>query len=1149
MPFVKSFRLALSFLQGKPKWIGIAALLLMGFMPLAIMQTGRDNPVPVGPYLDGAFPPAPAQTGSGNWQAVDAFPNLSFRSPVHIAAEPGSNRLFVAEHNGRIRAFDDNPNASTLTTILDLRTVTYNNAESGLLYFVFHPEYTQGSPYVYVFYQFEVGNNHFSRLSRFTISGSTQVADPNSELVLIHQYDRSRNHNAGSMFFDSQGFLYVSLGDEGGSNNQFNQGQELDGRLFGGVIRIDPEMDPTRSHPIRRQPQQLTSADNSFTANYYIPNDNPWLDPNGAVLEEFVALGLRNPHRMTLDPSSGEAWIADVGQSAREEINLLSFGVNYQWPFREGDVSGPKSTPPAVIGTEVSPLFDYAHSQGNNCIIGGFVYRANLFPSLQGKYLFADNGSKRVWTLEFLPDSSLQQTELLTLPFGSSYYSISSFGQNHQGEIYMLKLHGSTTQGKVFKLTQSQPGIPEPPELLSQTGAFDNFVPMTAMDGLIPYKMKQPFWSDAANKYRWFAVPNNGTHNTADEEIEYAELGEWEWPIGAVWVKHFEMPLDETDPSVVRKLETRFIVKGQSGDIYGITYRWRDDQSDAELLSGARTDTFTVQTANGPREIEWYYPSRGECLSCHNEASGGVLGPKSTQLNCDQYYPLTGRTANQLTTLTHLGMFDNPPDTNALTQLPQIAAIDDPTATLDLKARTYLDANCSSCHQPGTGVQANFDARFETSLANSGIVYGEPINNLGIEGSRLVIPGQPERSTLYLRTAAVHESIAMPPLSKNLLDTAGVALLEAWITQMDPEVTSFSATKDGQRVDFAPIGVQHDSLAQIALSATATSGLGVSYDLIDGPATLSGNTLGLNGQHGFVTVQASRGANNAYHVAPSVTQRFLVAPDSAARGEGLTATYFNDLGLQDSALQRVDEQVNFYWGSTAPTVNMNPLSYSVAWEGFIEAPTSETYEFRTTTDDGVRLWVDGNVVIDAWQDQAATQHTGTVGMTAWEKVPIRLEYFQDRVYGSIKLEWSSASLDPEVVPTFALYPVEGLIDTVITDTGVVDTSTVDTSTVDTSGNDTTATFLNWREDSQLAVYPNVLTRGNATVWMRMRGLRGEEVTVELLDIQGRTHALWNLRGNQGIWERKLNVHTDGPGIYLLRVSVRDKTWTKRLLVR
>ncbi|MEM7371448.1 MAG: PQQ-dependent sugar dehydrogenase [Bacteroidota bacterium] len=948
----------------------------------------------------------PGQGGSGAWITVNAFPNLTFNDPIHLEGEPTTNRIVVAEHGGKLLVFDNNETVSSSSTFLNISSQTHVYGESGLMGFTFHPRYGIDSNYVYVFYQFDVGSKWYSRLSRFEVPSIPGPANASSELVLMHLYDRKNNHNGGGIFFGNDGYLYLSIGDEGGGNNFYGHGQDIDHRLFGGVFRIDVDRDPTTSHAILRQPQTVDGADASFTANYFIPNSNPFQDPSGGTLEEFFAVGFRNPHRMTYDPPTNQIWLGDVGQNKREEIDIIVSGGNYQWPYREGTVSGPKSQPSSLNGVEQVPVLEYDHGDGIS-VIGGYVYRGPTHTDITGKYIYADYGSKRLWALD---PSDSTTAELMTLSFAPS-----AFGFDNNNELYILKYGNS---GKVYKLDRQTPGAPEPPDSLSATGVFSSLSPLTPESFMVPYELNEPFWSDAAIKSRWMIIPNDGTHNSSAEQIQYSENGEWIFPNGSVLVKHFELPIDDTNPAITKKLETRFLIYGNDGNYYGMTYRWNDAQTEAYLLPDKHTDTLTINTATGNRSLTWYYPSRGECLNCHNSTTEGFLGPNTRQLNGDAFYAETGRTANQLKTLTHLEMFDTDPDTANLGSILTSASSQDLSASLEDRARSYLDANCSSCHQPGTGVDADFDARLDIPLANQGLIFGSVQLDLGIHDSRIIIPGQEERSVLMERLRTVHNDIAMPQLAKNLIDTSGVELISDWIASISPD---FGSGLMGQVITFPSLNNKLTSDPSFTLPATSSSGLAISYS-ISGPATLAGNTVSLTGATGQVTIIAQQTGNGSYDPAPEVAQSFWVSPSGSASGTGVPAIYYDNLDLTTPVLNRTDPTVDFYWGSGRPDPSMNYETFSVKWEGEIEAPYSETFTFTTSSDDGVRLWVNNQLVIDQWNDQEVTEFSGTIAMTAWSRVPIRMEYYQQNVYASAKLEWSSSSLSREVVPTDFLYP-------------------------------------------------------------------------------------------------------------------------------
>jgi uncharacterized repeat protein (TIGR03806 family) len=665
----------------------------------------------------------------------------------------------------------------------------------------FHPEFrVPGSTnrnYVYVYYNYSPnpvipGGNHrppsttksYNRLSRFTVPDGSLLADPNSELVLINQYDLHLWHNGGGMFFRPDGFLYLINGDEGGADDNYSNSQKLDSGLFSGVLRIDVDQNPNRSHPIRRQPLSgatpATGWPPSYSSNYFIPNDNPWVNPDGSVLEEFWAIGFRSPHRMTFDPVTGQIWNGDVGQADREEVNLVVRGGNYQWAYREGTITGPKSMPGALIGTDQPPVHDYPHADGNSCVIGGYVYRGSEHAAdLYGKYVFGDNFSGRIWTLTYNPTGPSTVSYLCNMPAGQNYTGLSSFGVDQNDEIYMCQMGANA---RIWKLARSGTPTSQPPVLLSQTGVFTNLATLSPRAGLIPFEVNSPLWSDGAVKQRWIAVPNNGAPYDANEQVSFASTGEWSFPNGTVLVKHFELPVNQTNANVRKRLETRFLVRGTNGSYYGVTYKWRADNSDADLLTTSLSESIPIITPSGTRTQTWYYPSQQECLSCHTLSAGSVLGVKTRQLNGNFSYPATGRTDNQLRTWNHLGLLNPAINEADIANYDRLVAVSNISASLEHRARSYLDANCAQCHRP-QGVPANFDARFDTLLADQNIVNGPVNNTLGITGAMEVAPGSLSQSIMYLRLNT-NGSIKMPPLARNLVDSNAVAVLASWINSM-----------------------------------------------------------------------------------------------------------------------------------------------------------------------------------------------------------------------------------------------------------------------------------------------------------------------------------------------------------------------------
>lgn len=770
--------------------------LCLGSARASDQSYGLDSAPPFAAYLNGKFPTLSPNSVATLTTTV-AFPNLSLNDLMFLTPYPRSNYLAVVTKSGRIYRFENNANVTNagLQTILDISSQVYNYSDSGMTGLVFHPEFGQlSSPnrgYIYVTYKWRPSpagsvdaDYGYIRLSRFTVPDGQTAADPNSEQILLQNFDRQPWHDAGTLIFGADGYLYFSIGDEGGGNDEYNVAQQINARLHSGIFRIDVDLVSARSHAIRRQP--LAHPDlpagwpASYTANYNIPNDNPFVNPDGRVLEEYYAHGLRNPYRFSQDPVTEKIWIGDVGQSTREEIDILQAGANYGWAFREGTVAGSQARPASIIGTLKEPIWDYGRDQGG-CAIGGYVYRGHEFAAeLTGKYIFTDWVSHRIFALTTNGETFEHVEDLGSVP------GPRSCGLDANGEIYFL------TETQIFKLSHHTNREPEPPALLSQTGAFTNLATLTPSTGFIPYDVNSPFWSDNAAKKRWMAVPNDGTPDTPQERITFSPNSEWQFPSGTVFVKHFELPIDDTNPAITQRLETRFLVIDRDGGSYGVTYRWRADGSDADLLTTHTTrasQDYTIATAGGgTRSQTWSFPSRLDCTSCHNSNSKHVLGAKTYQLNRDLMYPVTGRTDNQLRTLAHVGLLSGGLFSEAqISDYPRSRGLNETDASLEIRARSYLDSNCSHCHRPG-GVRASFDARFTTSLALQNLIHGMPEAAINGPSDRYIRPRDLTHSLIYERANRVGP-LQMPPLSKSVVDTAAMQVLAAWINSVGGAVS------------------------------------------------------------------------------------------------------------------------------------------------------------------------------------------------------------------------------------------------------------------------------------------------------------------------------------------------------------------------
>ncbi len=784
-----------------------AGLLLASTVLLSAQPYGLSNRPVVGPFLNNVMPET-APVVSANWSVVPAFPNLYFTNLLGVLPVPGTNLLCAWEREGRVWTFVNNSNTTQKTLVLNLSNQCQGWDDSGLLGLAFHPGYATNR-FMFLYYTWvtpgtvvgnpttrpaeEIIGKYHDRLSRFTVSNG--VSSVSSELVFVDQTGDSVWHNGGGMFFHpTNGFLYWTDGDDERSPTQI-----ITNKLFSGVFRIDVDKrGGAISHAIPRQPVLGT------TTNYFIPNDNPFVG-QANVLEEFFCIGLRSPHRMTIDPPTGRVFIGDVGANLREEISIMEpgeSGLNFQWGVIEG-LGGDLVQP--YIGINRRPALDYTHADGQ-AVIGGYVYRGSEFAAeLGGRYFFGDNVSRTIW---FMNESTTPATKTAigTLPLGSGpnsgsdYTGLSSFGLDASNELFMCQM--SSIGGRIFKLAHGSPTASRPlPTLLSQTGAFTNLTTLAPHPGLVPFAVNSPLWSDGAAKSRWMGLATNTT-------VAFTTNGEWTFPNGTVFVKHFDLPVNDTNPAVLKRLETRLLVIGTNGLAYGASYKWRPDYSDADLVPTLTNENISITTATGTRTQVWSYPGRQECLTCHTIPSGGVLGVKTRQLNGNFGYTNTGVTDNQLRAWNHIGLFNPAVNEAAISNYARLVPVTDTSASLELRARSYLDANCAQCHRPNGGVQANFDARFDTALASQGIVGGAVQNNLGISGAYVVAPGDTNKSILFHRDNSL-AAIKMPPLAKNVVDAAAMSVITSWILGLPPVTNSLPLP--WQHADVGSVGFPGDA--------------------------------------------------------------------------------------------------------------------------------------------------------------------------------------------------------------------------------------------------------------------------------------------------------------------------------------------------
>jgi glucose/arabinose dehydrogenase len=330
---------------------------------------------------------------------------------LFLTAPASDSRLFIVEQPGRIRIIE---NGNLLSTpFLDLNGQISSGGERGLLGLAFHPSYDSNG---YFFVYFTAPNGDIT-IKRYTVSASPNVADAGSgHLILTVDHASRSNHNGGMLAFGTDGKLYIGTGDGGGGGDPDQNGQDP-ATLLGKLLRLD-----------------VDAAD-----PYAIPSDNPFVGVAGAR-EEVWAIGLRNPWRWAFDRTAGDLYIADVGQSAWEEVDVVpaaTAGANYGWNVMEGLHCYAPSSGCNQSGITL-PVLEYGHAEGCS-ITGGFVYRGAAMPSLQGTYFYADYCNGWVRSFRYANGAA---TEPQAWGFGN-IGNILSFGQDAGGELYILSASGT----------------------------------------------------------------------------------------------------------------------------------------------------------------------------------------------------------------------------------------------------------------------------------------------------------------------------------------------------------------------------------------------------------------------------------------------------------------------------------------------------------------------------------------------------------------------------------------------------------------------------------------------------------------------------------------------------------------------------------
>lgn len=648
-------------------------------------------------------------------RAVTAFPGLSAPLLMELEWTPGGRFYLATTMPGTVARFEPTVSPTELVTVLDITDRVEVALDDGMLSATLHPSY----PSISSLFALYVSNAspRTIRLSRFELGADGIHYDPATEDVLLEgeKVPDTLSHSGGVVRFGPDGYLYVTFGDGGFVVPPVRNAQDTTS-LLGKMLRIDVDV-PAGTH-------------------YRIPDDNPFVEST-TDRPEIFAWGLRNPFRWSFDAETGAIWEGDVGWASWEEINVIERGGNYGWPVMEG---GDCVDPGCDVTAFREPVLAIPHELGSSAIVGGFVYHGTALPELSGAYLFSDFNRHALFALMAPYGSAPTMRTVVAVDDGIVWV-----GPDEHGEPLLVGLE------QIFRIEPGAEGrLTPPPASILDTGCMDLDDPTSLHPAFERYEVNVPLWSDGAGKERYALLPE-GTTATFDE------AGDLTLPPGTLLVKEFYQGH--------WRLETRFLAQLPDGSWNSYTYRWNDDQSDAQLVAEPTLDG------------GWLFPSSTQCQQCHTGAAGHSLGLELPQL--DRTIEIRGEQVSQLDRWRALGWL--PETLPSLTAMRPIDGDEEEDVSEETRIRDYLHANCSHCHRPGNVSRAQLDLRRQTPLAMTGLCDAPHAEAFGV--AHIIEPGSPDASLLVLRMGSTGPE-RMPPLGRATVDESALEHVREWIRAM-----------------------------------------------------------------------------------------------------------------------------------------------------------------------------------------------------------------------------------------------------------------------------------------------------------------------------------------------------------------------------